>query len=1478
MIPCFTEVELRAYLSGDLPAERQAGASDHLRTCATCQLLWDEVRGGYSGASLSPHHLPTRLELTKHGDDSFDANHPDLPDHELNLASAASPPASLTISEFLHSLSESGLLLPAEIDQVREESAADRVAGSTVADLINWLIKQDKLTRYQAELLCRGRAGGLVLGNYIILDKIGQGGMGTVFKARHRRMNRLVALKVLPTSLSKIPEAIARFQREVEAAARLHHPHVAAAYDADEAEGVHFLVMEYVDGPNLASYVRDRGPLPPPAAVRLIAQAARGLAAAHAMGIVHRDIKPSNLMVNRQGALKVLDMGLAQMKGGTVPVDLTTDVTQTGRTMGTVDYMAPEQARDAKSVDARADIYSLGCTLYFLLVGHTPAPPGSAAEKLLWHQTAEPAPLIDVSPGVTARLEALVRQMMAKVPTARPQSMADVALELDECLAEMPGLPADLAVEGIEIPPSEPPSTVRGSKAGRGTMMEMGDTLLSKSRLAALAAAPPTRAQIRGRLVAFAAGAIGVAALAALFLAPLVSAWNRSPPSPPTDGLLIVHVDQGPAAVIVNGRFRGTAGKAGQPLELRLAPGSQFVEIKREGFLPHEERIETAANATTRVVASLQRTEPLPAPVVPRPGVSPHAKYQNLLTWVWRHRGSVAAVIGDGTQVSLESQADLPDVPVEIAAIRLDGSGVQDKELAILAAAPRLRELWLSNTTISDEGLIHLAKLDQMTRLHLAGTAIKGPGLASLSRMSRLVELDLSHTPLTDQALARLAPLTKLQRLDLSDTAVTDLGIEQLRPLKSLEVLVLHNTGLSQSLHAALTGENQALDVQWDGADQQRAVAGRLLDAGATLTVADGNGQLIADVRDRNALPPGRVAVKKVDFSTGATFADDDLKQLVALPEIESLDLVNVNLSPAGLAHVQGLATLRRVQLAAHRLPATAVAAFQQALPNCEVSLKEPVDIEVAQAVVALGGRVTIVTEQGPLEVTEARMLPAGMYSLRAINLAGAERLNPELLVKLHELPTLETLSLADTPLTDEDLRQLAGCKSLRDLTLSGTKITSAGIASLAKLPSLVRLYVARTPIGEAGVRQACNLPRLTHLSLQQVALTDDDLPLLKRLKELQWLDLSATPVSDAALTHLAELAALTRLDVRSTQLTDAGLEELRSAIGTRCEISGDVPDPQRAAARWLVQHKATVRLESGPLVGLKSLPRDACRVVSIDLAGLDNLHADDIVKHVSACTDVHSLDLSKTGVGDADLALLARLPKLTTLRLAGVSISDRALKALAGLTALETLDLRSTRITGAGLGELSAAKELKHLYLSHAPVRAESLDALAAFPQLQTLDISATAAIDDAGLAHLETLQGLRSLGLRSAKITDASLERLARLTALESLDLEGTPITDEGVEKLVPLPRLAKLSLNRTGVSDGVTTILAQMKSLRSVALLGTPVTPESIRTLRAALPSGAEILAPTPRQPAGEGVPAGERSPLNYTSGTGVPLARP
>ncbi len=1460
MFSCFTEAELRQYLAGLLEGERRDGAAEHLRTCRACGQLADQLRNSVTSETELSSALsgaPHRIEWTSGSKGPTARTMPSSeisgPDMQPAIPAASSVPVSLSINEFLQTLSQSGLLPPQELVSVREQPVADPDTGSTTADLINWLIRQEKLTPYQAELLCRGRAGGLVLGNYIILDKLGQGGMGTVFKARHRRMNRIVALKVLPSSLSNIPEAIARFAREVEAAAKLQHPHIAAAYDADEAEGVHFLVMEYVDGPNLAAYVRDRGALPVAAAVRLVGQAAQGLAAAHAKGIVHRDIKPSNLMVNRQGQLKVLDLGLAQMRDSSSEVDLTTDVTQTGRTMGTVDYMAPEQARDAKTVDARADIYSLGCTLYFMLAGRTPAPAGSAAEKLLWHQTQEATPLIDVCQGSTARLEAFVKRMMAKDPDARPPSMIDVALELDTCLNELPNSAQDLSLDGIEIHPNDPASTAHGSTAGRWTLMEGGDTLMSAARFAALSAARPTKAQSRGRWIALAVGAVGLAVLAGVVVLPKIL---QPSPQPAAESMLIVAASVVPAEVYVDGQYRGTVNVVREPLQITVPVGSRDVAVRRSGFRDFTERVTTSADKPVSVIAALQRDAVLPPPA----RVSPHAPYEKLLAWVWKQGGKVEVKTGDGLPLNIAALADLPDAPVEIVSIRLDGLGILDTDLVHLKSAPRLVELSLADTKITDDGLVKLSTLEGLTRLDLSHNNIQGRGLDSIGRLFRLTQLNLSGTGITDQALPRLSPLTRLRWLLLSDTELSDVGIERLLELKSLESVDLRNTGLSQALHDRLINANGKLkDIQWDGADEQRAVANRLLDKGATLVVAgqDGGDSPLTGIRARNALPMGRINIKQVDLSTGAEFNDDDLKQLVSLSDIESLNLVTVNITPTGITHLQSLKSLKTLHLSAQRVPPAVLDAFKAAMPQCTVELKQPLDTEVARALIGRQGRVTVVTDSGTehTDVAQTDALPGEDYSIRAINLAGAQGIDDEALSHWHELNGLESLVLTGMGITDAAVAHLAGCKSLRSLTLSDTKISAAGAAALARLPALRQLYLARTALDRDSLKIVTSLPHLTHLSLQGVALADADVPLLKRLENLQALDLSNTPLTDAACEHLTQLVKLQSLNVQGTQLTDAAVEDLVAALGPG-RVTGNPPDPQRLAARWIVTSRGTVYLSSGQLKGLRDLPQGVCEIVSIDLRSLDTLHQDDIVRHVSACKRLRSLNLNETRLGDDDLSMLAGLTELTSLSLSGVSIGDKALKHLAPLTRLQSLDLRSTYVTGAGLADLAGLNQLTQLQLSYAPIKSEQLVHLSAFPKLQTIELSALSAnaslIDDSGLAHLAGLSGLRDVKLRSARITETGLAELAKLKALETLDLEGASVTDAAVEKLAELPRLARISLSRTSVTDDVTTTLAKIKTLRSIALLQTSVSAASLDALQTALGPQCEIIRPTNRDP--------------------------
>ncbi|MGL4423380.1 MAG: serine/threonine protein kinase, partial [Gemmataceae bacterium] len=247
------------------------------------------------------------------------------------------------------------------------------------------------MTHFQLKEIYRGRSAELFVGPYILVDLLGEGGMGRVFKAHQTRMGRDVALKVIRKEKLSNPMTIRRFRQEIQAVAQLAHPNVILAFDADETAGMHYFAMEYIEGSDLTQLVRTRGPLPISEACEYIRQGALGLQHAHERGMVHRDVKPSNLFVSKTGQVKLLDLGLALLNE--TSNDEIGRLTQDGYVIGTPDFLSPEQARNPQTVDIRADIYALGCTLYYILTGRVPYDSAQPAEKLIRHCT-EPPPVL----------------------------------------------------------------------------------------------------------------------------------------------------------------------------------------------------------------------------------------------------------------------------------------------------------------------------------------------------------------------------------------------------------------------------------------------------------------------------------------------------------------------------------------------------------------------------------------------------------------------------------------------------------------------------------------------------------------------------------------------------------------------------------------------------------------------------------------------------------------------------------------------------------------------------------------------------------------------------------------------------------------------------------------------------------------------------------------------------------------------------
>lgn len=365
----------------------------------------------------------------------------------------------VTTNKLVDLLRRSNLVDEAKLTAFLEKAAAahGEAALEDQPRLAELLIAENLITRWQADKLLAGKHKGFRLGKYKLLGQIGKGGMSSVYLAEHEMMRRRVAIKVLPTSRVNDSSYLERFRLEARAVAKLDDPNIVRAYDIDNEGQIHYIVMEYVDGQDLHQIVVANGPLDYDTAADYIAQVANGLQHAHEMGLVHRDIKPANCLVDRHSTVKLLDMGLAKL---TEDDQASLTMANEENVLGTADYLAPEQALNSHEADSRSDIYSLGCTLYFLLTGSPPFPEGSISERLLKHQTARPDSIFKVRPDAPPSLVEFCESMMSKKPIDRPQTAGDVAAILKDWLADR-----GKSLGGHTIEPREPG---HGSGVGSG--------------------------------------------------------------------------------------------------------------------------------------------------------------------------------------------------------------------------------------------------------------------------------------------------------------------------------------------------------------------------------------------------------------------------------------------------------------------------------------------------------------------------------------------------------------------------------------------------------------------------------------------------------------------------------------------------------------------------------------------------------------------------------------------------------------------------------------------------------------------------------------------------------------------------------------------------------------------------------------------------------------------------------------------------
>jgi serine/threonine protein kinase/Leucine-rich repeat (LRR) protein len=645
---------------------------------------------------------------------------------------------AVALEQFVKQLTDSGVIAPGKLENFVPPKAYPKDAQ----ELAKQLVQSKQLTKFQAQEIYAGRARGLILGNYTLLEKIGSGGMGQVFKAQHRRMERVVAIKMLPATTVKDAAAAARFQREVVAAAKLSHPNIVAAYDADEAGGIHFLVMEYAQGSDLSALVKKNGPISADKAVNYIQQAARGLEYAHKHGVIHRDIKPANLLLDTEGTVKILDMGLARIEAAS---DTATqaELTGTGAVMGTVDYMAPEQALSTKHADARSDIYGLGCTLFYLLSGHAAYDGDSLMAKLLAHRE-QPIPAIAAnSPD---EVQAVFQKMVAKRAADRYQTMSEVVAALEQCNAGQPSsiglqhsvstnVDADVLTFLRDIP-THTTNKPKAKPAKSATPLKSAERRAGTAHLAAW---------IRGKnkwiLGGVAAAVLGLAILAAVVVK------LRTP-----DGTLLVEINQPDAAVqVLSDRGKVEISQPGGKgtLSISVDPGKHRLRVEKAGFaiFTKEVSIESGGTQSVKAILEPRKNESLAANADPD---------RRAAEWVVKKGGTVELTQGD-KKIRAKALADLPNGKFTLHHVNLDGLPLQ----------------------IRDEDLPEIQNIDS---LNCCIPNISEQSVRCISRLLRLTFLNLNGTRITDRGLAYLRSLRELRNLGLHDAGrITAAGVAELQ-------------------------------------------------------------------------------------------------------------------------------------------------------------------------------------------------------------------------------------------------------------------------------------------------------------------------------------------------------------------------------------------------------------------------------------------------------------------------------------------------------------------------------------------------------------------------------------------------------------------------------------------------------------------------------------------------------------------------